>query len=291
MIFNQLTPLQQRLIVGITGTILAFVIILLAPIPVFKPIFTSVIAATIGIAIWELLKIPAAKGFAPSDKLCIALGVIYAFSVAISTQFAFAKMLPEIVLLGSLVTGFLYYFIKGSSPFINMSITVFCLAYLAIPLSCLISIVYFFPADGHQDGRWWLIYLLMVTKMADTGGFFIGKRFGTQKLAPYISPKKTWEGAIGGLLAAILTSLILTLIAQFYNHNAFGLNLWQSLLLGGLLGIIAQCGDLAESLLKRDGGIKDSSSHLPGLGGVLDIVDSLVFAAPLMYIFIKIYGE
>jgi phosphatidate cytidylyltransferase len=290
MIFKQLTPLQQRLTVSTLGTLLALLMIYLSPVPAFKPIFAVFIAAIIGIALWELMQIAYAKRLNPSITLCIVLSTLYTFSVVIAAQFHFAKMLPSLVLLAALLSGFFYYFAKGTSPFINLSITIFSIAYLTIPLSCMISIVYFFPPDSHEDGRWWLLYVVFVTKMTDIGAFFIGKKFGRQKLAPYISPKKTWEGAFGGLVAAIFASVILILCSALFDGKAFGLSLWQGIWLGALLGILAQCGDLAESLLKRDGGIKDSS-QLPGLGGMLDIVDSLVFTAPLMYILLKIYGE
>ena len=126
--------------------------------------------------------------------------------------------------------------------------------------------------------------------MTDTGGFFIGKKFGKEKLAPYISPKKTWEGALGGFVAAIFSSIAVVFFASIFDPEAFGLTLWQSIWLGAGIGICAQIGDLSESLLKRDGGIKDSN-QVPGLGGMLDIVDSLVFSAPLVYIFLKVYTE
>lgn len=287
MILNKMNPLQQRLTVSAIGIFLMLVIIYLSPVPAFKPLFTLLIAATIGVAMWEYYDIARAKGLTPIKRLGIALATLYAVAVALSTQYPAAKELPEIALLLCLLGCFLYFFASGTSPFINLSTTFFGIAYLAIPLSCMIRIVYFFSQTGAQDGRWWLFYLVTVTKMTDTGGFFIGKKFGHNKLAPYISPKKTWEGAIGGLCLATLTSIIITLLAFVFDKGAFHLNFWQSIWLGIWIGILAQCGDLAESLLKRDGGVKDSN-QLPGLGGMLDITDSLVFTAPLVYIFLKI---
>lgn len=288
MIIKQFTPLQQRLIISGLGTFIALVVIILSPVPAFKPIFTAAIAACIGVALWEFYQIARAKGLEPAETLGISLGVIYAFAVALSTQYTSLNLLPEFTLLCALVSCFIYYFIKGQSPFLNLSTTFFGIAYLAVPLSCMISIAYFFGRDNSQDGRWWLLYLLIVTKMTDTGGFFIGKQFGRQKLAPYISPKKTWEGALGGLCSAIIASFVLTLFTDIFDYGGFGLTLWQSIWLGAAIGIVAQCGDLAESLLKRDGGVKDSN-QLPGLGGMLDIVDSLIFTAPLLFIFMRFY--
>lgn len=282
---KQMTPLQQRLIVSSIGILIVLTAIFLAPVPAFKPIFTLFTAAIIAVAMKEFYRIARVKDLEPADHLGRSLGVLYACAVALSTQYESFHMLPETVLLFSLLACFLYYFVNRASPFVNLSVTVFSLVYLAVPLSCIISIIYFFEPHHEQDGRWWLFYLLAVTKMTDAGGFFVGKKFGRQPLAPIISPKKTWEGALGGLSAAVATSIILTLLLKIFD-GMFSLTFLESIFLGVALGIIAQCGDLAESLLKRDGGIKDSS-RLPGLGGVLDIVDSLVFTAPLMYIFLK----
>ena len=288
MMIQQLSPLMQRLVVSTLGTILALIFVYMSPVPAFKPIFTLAIAATISMAMWELYQIFKAKGLEPAIKAGITLGAFYTFAVAIGTQYTGAEMLPEFILLLSLLCSFLYYFSRGSSPLQNLSSTIFGIAYLAVPLSCLIRVAYYFSLTGTQDGRWWLFYLLAVTKMTDTGAFFVGKRFGKEKLAPYISPKKTWEGALGGLITAIISSVVIKLFTSIFDNGAFGLTLWQSVWLGAGIGIFAQFGDLSESLLKRDGGIKDSNI-LPGLGGMLDIVDSLVFSAPLVYIFLKVY--
>lgn len=287
MTLRQMTPLQQRLIISSVGTFLVLAFIFFSQSLLFKPIFIAAIALTIGIATWELYQIAIGKGLRPAATLGISLSSLYTIAVGLGTQFQSLKMLPEITLLASLLSCFLYYFIKGQSPFMNLSVTIFTMAYLAVPLSCMISIVYFFQQSDSQDGRWWLLYLVTVTKMTDTGCFFVGKLFGKQKLAPYISPKKTWEGALGGFISAILTSAAVTLLATFIDPQGFSLTFWQSLWLGAGLGVVAQFGDLAESLLKRDGGVKDSN-QLPGLGGMLDIVDSLVFTAPVVYIFLKV---
>lgn len=290
MILNQMTPLQQRLTLSAIGTLLSFIVIFMAPVPAFKPIFTLAIATTVCSAMWELYQIFRAKGLEPATKAGITFGALYTVAVSIATQYKFAEMLPEFILLLCLLSCFLYYFNRGKSPLQNLSATVFSIAYLAVPLSCMTRIVYFFGEKVDFDGRWWLLYLLVVTKMTDTGGFFVGKKFGKEKLAPYISPKKTWEGALGGFIAAIFSSIFIMLLASIFDRGAFGLTLWQSIWLGAGISICAQIGDLSESLLKRDGGIKDSN-QVPGLGGMLDIVDSLVFSAPLVYIFLKVYAE
>ncbi|QLH36801.1 MAG: CDP-archaeol synthase [Parachlamydiaceae bacterium] len=181
----------------------------------------------------------------------------------------------------SLLGSFLYFFKTGQEPLVNISLTIFALAYIAIPLSTWLNIAYFFPEGSAQEGRWWLFYLLAVTKLTDVGAYFIGSSFGQNKMTPYISPGKSWEGALGGLIFGVVTSIMFYV---FSSQIPLHLTLFQSLLLGFILSCLGQIGDLAESLIKRDAGVKNSS-RIPGLGGILDMLDSLIFTSPIVYIF------
>lgn len=133
------------------------------------------------------------------------------------------------------------------------------------------------------DGRWWVAYLLVVTKITDIGAYFAGSLWGRRKLAPAISPKKTIEGAIFGLVCAMAASFVFHLLSDY--AGPFHLGTFEWVFLGLLLGLAGQFGDLSESLLKRDANKKDSNV-LPGLGGVLDMVDSILFNAPIIYIYL-----
>jgi len=126
-----------------------------------------------------------------------------------------------------------------------------------------------------------IAFLILVTKATDVGAYLIGKKFGKTLLIPRISPKKTKEGALGGLIFGSVTALL-------FGKLLTGMEYYHILFLGLLLSIIGQVGDLAESLFKRDFDVKDSSHSLPGLGGVLDVIDSLLFTAPIFYFYIKI---
>lgn len=290
MILRQLSNLQQRLIVSSVAIVLLIISITFSHHPYFAPLFVLLAAAAISVALLEFYAIPQAKGYQPLIKVGILATAAFAFAVYINTQWPMGKMLPEIVLGLTLVSAFSYFFAKGNDPFINLAVTLFGILYLTIPLSALIGINYFHMPPFVTDGRWCLVYLLAVTKMTDAFAYFVGKKWGKRKLSPYISPKKTLEGALGGFLGAVLASVILYMVFQFvFEVPPFNLSLSQSIWLAILISVAAQFGDLAESLLKRDVGIKDSS-HLPGLGGMLDIFDSLIFTAPLMYIFLHLQG-
>jgi phosphatidate cytidylyltransferase len=128
-----------------------------------------------------------------------------------------------------------------------------------------------------RSGAIALASLIVTVKMSDTGQYFVGRAFGRHKLAPRVSPGKTWEGAAGGLVFAIVGAWS-TFIVAGHRMTVSAIVMYAvSLAVAGLLG------DLAESLLKRDAGVKDSSTWLPGFGGVLDILDSLLLAAPVAY--------
>jgi phosphatidate cytidylyltransferase len=134
------------------------------------------------------------------------------------------------------------------------------------------------------DGRSW-VYLAMLTTFAnDTGAFFIGRARGKHKLAPAISAAKTWEGAIGGLICAILGAIIIAMVLNLLFPFTF--KYWQIVLLGFLVGLFAQLGDLVESLLKRNMGLKESGNLLPGHGGILDRFDSLIFVGAVIYYYV-----
>jgi phosphatidate cytidylyltransferase len=134
---------------------------------------------------------------------------------------------------------------------------------------------------GLDNGRDWLFLTIFATFGSDSAAFFVGRFFGKHKLAPAISPKKTREGAAGGLIGAVLVSLFFLLPTPVQLSSY--INWWQIVILGVLVSIFGQLGDLVESLLKRNTGVKDSGNLFPGHGGMLDRMDSIVFAVIVVY--------
>jgi phosphatidate cytidylyltransferase len=153
---------------------------------------------------------------------------------------------------------------------------VFAVAYLPLFGSAVAAMLA--PADG---GRRVLVFII-VTICSDIGGYFVGIGFGKHKLAPAISPKKTWEG-LGGSLAACLTAGAVTVPLMLHGQ------VWQGLILGAAVTCAAIIGDLVESMIKRDLGIKDMGSLLPGHGGVLDRIDSLLVTAPVAWLLLAAF--
>ncbi|MBN1946637.1 MAG: phosphatidate cytidylyltransferase [Bradymonadales bacterium] len=143
----------------------------------------------------------------------------------------------------------------------------------------LVSFLALVRRDPGDMGRYWLLLLLAITWLGDTGAYFTGRSLGRHKLSPTVSPKKTWEGAVGGLLASVAGGFAVLALTPLALHP---LVLLAAVIPAAVLG---QLGDLCESLLKRSWGVKDSGRIIPGHGGILDRIDALMFAAPYLYFF------
>lgn len=162
----------------------------------------------------------------------------------------------------------------------NVALAVFAIAYLGLTTSFAIQLRLL---GGPDDGIVALAALVIVVKMGDTGAYTVGRLFGRHKMAPLLSPGKTWEGAAGAVASACLGAwLAFHLLSRAMGHT-LGQASWSWLLFGLAVGIAGMLGDLAESLIKRDAGRKDSSTWMPGFGGVLDVLDSILLAAPVAY--------
>ena len=173
-------------------------------------------------------------------------------------------------------------FRKNGSAILNLSTTLLGLFYFGIFGSTLIAIREFYPnLEGlYQQGGYLIISIFATIWICDSAAFFGGTALGKHKLFPRVSPKKTWEGAVFGFVFAILAMLLARILVLDF------LSLKDALMLGLIIGLFGQIGDLVESLLKRDAQIKDSSNLIPGHGGIFDRFDSLFFSAPIIYLYL-----
>jgi len=137
------------------------------------------------------------------------------------------------------------------------------------------------PADA---GKYFVIYFILVTKFSDMGAYAVGSLIGRHKLVPRISPGKTWEGFGGAIVVSTAASVA---FVHCFGAKMVGMNLRHAIVLGVVLSITAVIGDLIESLFKREAGVKDSGKLFPGIGGILDLLDSLLFNAPIMYLYLR----
>jgi len=175
---------------------------------------------------------------------------------------------------------------RDSRPLETMAYTIFGFLYVLWLFNFVTKLVYLFPRhNGHFTGQYYVLYCIVVTKFSDMGAYFVGSLFGKHLLIPHISPKKTWEGFFGAIAFAVLGSYGTLYLS---GDRLPALNAMHAGILGVLLGFAAIIGDLAESIIKRSTDSKDSGHMLPGIGGVLDLIDSLLFTAPLLFFYSRL---
>ena len=169
---------------------------------------------------------------------------------------------------------------SNTAGILAISTTLFGLMYVPWLLNFIQKINFFPGVDGH----YYLLYFLIITKFSDTGAYVVGSLIGRHKMIPRISPGKTWEGFGGAILGSVLASV---LFVCFLGAHMTGMNGCHAVVLGVILSIGAVVGDLIESIFKREADVKDSGRFFPGIGGILDLLDSLLFNAPIMYLYLR----
>ena len=235
------------------------------------PWFTILVAIFGVLAAFEFYRMVAAAKAAPLTCFGLVLTSLFILSPHFSNALPMPLLVTSAVLL-SLI--WLIFRRQKEEAFASWAWTMAGFLYIGWLMSYLVAL------RGLENGRDWVFFALFTTFGSDTAAFFVGRALGRHYLAPRISPKKTWEGVIGGVLGAITISL---LVAIFLN---LPLSYGQAIFLGLLVSIFGQLGDLVESLLKRNMGVKDSGRLMLGHGGVLDRIDSVVFAGIVVYYYV-----
>lgn len=231
----------------------------------------------IGLGLNEFFSIVEANGIVTYKYFGIIAGCLIPLAVYLHLGESYIDLEPLLIVIACLFAFILQFTRREKSRdhIISIGVTLLALFYISWFFSFVIKIK-FLPS-----GNFLIAFLILVTKSGDVAAYFVGRAFGKHNLIPRISPKKTVEGTAG----ALFTSIAVALLAS----GLIGISLKHALALGVLLGIIGQVGDLAESLIKRDCGVKDSGGNLSGFGGVLDMIDSLLFTTPVFYFYIKMF--
>jgi len=262
----------------------AVVLIPLVLVLVFLPsawqwLFNAATALVAALAGWELLGLAQHKGAAPPR-----IAVVVAIAVLFAATFEWPDQAAAILGILSLTLVVVCTFTSPIERVLpDASVAIFCLLYTGFTLVSL-------PALKVQNNGPSLVVLLLCAVWAgDTAALYVGRAFGRHKLAPRLSPQKTWEGSIASVIGSVLAAgLLLTIASYLARWNSVALSYadevwWYWLILAVIINVAAQVGDLAESALKRSAGVKDSGTLLPGHGGILDRVDALLLAAPALW--------
>lgn len=239
-------------------------------------VLLALLGVVLTFATKEYVKILNHKGFYPSLK------VIYGTEIALAIIVYFERFdLVAATLTICSISSFMWVLFVGRQPYIaNVATTLFGMVYCGwFPL----HLIFFRNLSNSQydSGLGFVILMLISIIATDVGCYYVGTRWGKHKLAPTVSPNKSIEGSAGGALFSVFFAEIIGLF--------LGLSWWMALIAGLLCTIFAQIGDLCESLLKRDAGVKDSGDTLPGHGGFLDRTDSFALTIPIMYYFFKYF--
>jgi phosphatidate cytidylyltransferase len=264
----------------VTALILIPVVLFLVFLgPRWQWLFTLAVAAVAALAAWEFLALAEKAGATP-PRIAVVVAILALFA----GNFAWPDQTAAI--LGMLSLGLLVYctFTRAAEQMMaDVSASIFCLLYVGFTLISL-------PALREQtNGPSLVAFLLCAVWAGDTVALYVGRAWGRHKMAPRLSPNKTWEGTAGSLAGSLLVTAGLLglahLLAVQWDSAALSYpeDIWYWLGLAVVVNIGAQIGDLAESALKRSAGVKDSGSLLPGHGGVLDRIDALIVAAPVLW--------
>ncbi len=268
--------LKNRIITGFAIGTLVFACILLG-----GKFLLAFLLVFIIIASKEYADILKNKGFLPFFKVILITSV----SMILISASGYDDLIPLVLLIGT-ISSFLAVLFRGRQPYIaNVATTI--LGFLIAWMPCHVCLIRQMGPEvslfgiTFRQGLYFLIFIFFVILITDIAAYFVGVRFGKHKLSPVISPKKTIEGAIAGAVFAIITGLII--------GKLIGISFYHSFVLSLLVTVMAQLGDLSESLIKRDAGVKDSGNSLPGHGGFLDRADSYLFSVPCAFYYIKYF--
>jgi phosphatidate cytidylyltransferase len=239
---------------------------------------------------WEFYRSQEEKGhkvFKQSGLFCGALIFLnsWYFLIHNPSHARFVHFGEELVLVFGLLGAFIRLVVRQEehrAPITTAALTLLGLMYVPF-LFNFVALLAFMPGSPDQN-RFLLIYLLAVTKFSDVGAYVVGSLIGHHKMIPRISPGKTWEGFAGAILTSLAVSMAMIYVM---GEKVQALSFNSGIILGLLLPLISVVGDLAESVVKRDASIKDSGRTIPGIGGALDLIDSILFTAPVLYFYLQ----
>lgn len=280
---------QDRLRSGLLLAAGLFAALFLLP----GPGILAVLLIACALAMTEFYALLDSVGIPHFKKLGISLGLILVFGTWLGLQLPpdnAARYDVSGVLLFLVVAAILLrqmFTRKNQRPWDSMASTFLGVMYIAFLFNYFTKLFFTF---GHAEGRFLIVFLIVTVKLTDIGAYVVGCGFGRTKLIPKVSPAKTWEGCAGGVAAGLIGGVLLYILGQG-TWGSLDIGLHDVLVLAPLLSVFGIVGDLAESLMKRSAGVKDSGSWIHGMGGFLDVLDSLLFTAPILYLYARLFMD
>jgi phosphatidate cytidylyltransferase len=289
--------LLKRILTAVVLIPIVLLLVLKAPMSVVA-LTTALVAL---LAVQELLKLSEAYKIRPLHwPTYIFVGLFFLFlavNLGNDTPLLSTSVFAGSAVFGAAIAPFVFLVIGMRRADLAMAFpaamtSAFAFVYIALPLGCLVQI------REQASGAFLLLYLLLLVWAGDVFAYFVGRSLGRHLMSPRVSPKKTWEGALASMIASVGVGMLLynyalpistALLNAHLIEKKDGLfvlekvPLWPIILLSAAINIAAQLGDLVESLIKRGAGVKDSGTLLPGHGGMLDRIDALIFAAPVLW--------
>lgn len=271
--------LVQRSLTGI-----AFAAVMLAGIIIHQYVFAFVFAIFLLLTLLEFYKLSENIDYEPSTKI----GLICGFLLFVIFFLAGSKVIPQhyiyLSILIPLFTLLPDLFDKRKNGFKNSMITIAGIIYIALPYSLLSFIIYPGNNADAEFYPWILFGIFLIIWMYDSMAYVFGSMLGRHKICERISPKKSWEGLIGGAVFAVIMGIVNSVI-----FHELSLTNW--VVIAILIVIFGTSGDFFESKLKREAGVKDSGNILPGHGGMLDRFDTVLFAVPVIFVWLTLFGN
>ena len=265
----------MRTVVSIVLAILVYFVIYVFP----EWIFCGVVSLFIGLGLADFFKMVENREIFVYKYFGTVVGVLLPIVIMLGYYYPQTRNLePLLAALASFFVLTLQFMRRDNARdhLISTALTIFALFYVSWFFS------FFVKIRMLENGSNLVAFVIIVTKSADIGAYLVGSLVGKNELIPRISPKKTREGTIGGIIISVILSVWL-------GRMLTGFSVGNLIFVGALLAILGQVGDLAESLIKRDCNVKDSGAYLGGIGGVLDLIDSLIFTVPIFYFYVKIF--
>ncbi len=265
---------MKRILTAVVLIAVVFALIFLAPLWLIA-VVAAIVAA---LAAYEYRDLAHQKDvYIPLWWLLGAIALIF-----LSIHYQPTFELPVLTLITFILLAWSGFRAPLQRVLLDTALGLFALIYVVYPLTLLTLI------KAHEDGTGLLVFLFVCVWFGDIAALYVGKNFGRKKLAPQLSPNKTWEGSIASVAGSVAFGMGVYYLGQFLDTRGFaqlhiGWPIWQLVLLAIVLNFAAQLGDLLESAIKRGAGVKDSGTMLPGHGGILDRIDALLLAAPVLW--------